>query len=303
MIDISASVLARLKNEAVKNNRSYQVCLQLFCQEEFLRRLQKSKYSENFVLKGGLFLYSLTNFDSRITVDVDFLLKQVPNTCEKIKYILEEIIVTPTGNDFVLFEIKNVVPISIAKKYAGISASIIACIKNTRTPFTVDFGVGDVIFPKQEKRKIPTQLPEFYSPIVNTYSIESTIAEKIDAILSLMEFSSRMKDYYDIYYISNKFDFDGEILTEAIKKTFVNREHYFTIEQFCEVITFGNNANMQKKWKSFIKKINHPIDDYNIILNAIENFLKLPLSAIFENKSFNYYWLSSQYTWIKCKNK
>ena len=99
MIDISASVLARLKNEAVKNKRSYQVCLQLFCQEEFLRRLQKSKYSENFVLKGGLFLYFLTNFDSRITVDVDFLLQQVPNTCEKIKYILEEIIVTPTGND------------------------------------------------------------------------------------------------------------------------------------------------------------------------------------------------------------
>lgn len=63
-----------------------------------------------------------------------------------------------------------------------------------------------------------------------------------------------MKDYYDIYYISNKFDFDGEILTEAIKKTFVNSEHYFTIEQFCEVINFRNNANMQKKVEILYQK-------------------------------------------------
>ena len=75
MADIAASVLTRLKNKANQSGRSYQLCLQLFCQEEFLRRLEKSKYAENLVLKGGLFLYSVTNFDSRVTVDVDFLLK------------------------------------------------------------------------------------------------------------------------------------------------------------------------------------------------------------------------------------
>ena len=78
MADIAASVLARLKSKAAESGRSYQLCLQLFCQEEFLRRLEKSKYAENLVLKGGLFLYSLTNFDSRVTVDVDFLLQQIP---------------------------------------------------------------------------------------------------------------------------------------------------------------------------------------------------------------------------------
>lgn len=72
--------------------------------------------------------------------------------------------------------------------------------------------------PNQEKRKIPTQLADFAAPMVNTYSLETTVAEKIDAILNLMEFSSRMKDYYDIYYLANKFDFDGVILTEALKK-------------------------------------------------------------------------------------
>ena len=60
MADIAASVLARLKNKSKESGRSYQLCLQLFCQEEFLRRLEKSKYAENLVLKGGLFIYSVT---------------------------------------------------------------------------------------------------------------------------------------------------------------------------------------------------------------------------------------------------
>lgn len=198
MADVGASVLARLKNRAKESGRSHQLCLQLFCQEEFLRRLEKSKYAENLVLKGGLFIYSLTEFDSRVTVDVDFLLKKVPNTPERLQILLQEIISCDTGNDFVTFVVKSVMPITIAKKYAGIRASIVACIKNTRTPFSIDFGVGDVIVPNQEKRKIPTQLADFDAPSVNTYSIETTVAEKLDAILSLMEFSSRMKDYYDI---------------------------------------------------------------------------------------------------------
>ena len=96
MADIAASVLARLKNKAQISGRSYQLCLQLFCQEEFLRRLEKSKYAENLVLKGGLFIYSLTDFDSRVTVDVDFLLRQMPNTPEQLNTVLEEIIATPT---------------------------------------------------------------------------------------------------------------------------------------------------------------------------------------------------------------
>lgn len=85
MADIAASVLTRLKNKAQASGRSYQLSLQLFCREEFLRRLKKSKYAENFVLKGGLFIYSLTEFDSRVTVDVDFFFdkcRTLLNNCE-----------------------------------------------------------------------------------------------------------------------------------------------------------------------------------------------------------------------------
>ena len=299
MADMAASVLARLKNKAAESGRSYQLCLQLFCQEEFLRRLEKSKYAENLVLKGGLFIYSLTNFDSRVTVDVDFLLRQMPNTPEQLKSILEEIIEVHTGNDFVNFEIKDVAPIAVAKKYAGIGASVVARIKNTKTPFSIDFGVGDVIVPKQEKRKIPTQLSDFDAPIVNTYSVETTIAEKIDAILSLMEFSSRMKDYYDIYYIANKFDFDGKVLTEALRKTFANREHTFTVEQFEQVMNFDDDIAMQKKWKAFVRKIDTKTDDYSTVLKIIKAFLAKPFTAALEVIEFSEQWIAAENQWKK----
>ena len=297
MADIATSVLARLKNKAAESGRSYQLCLQLFCQEEFLRRLEKSKYAENLVLKGGLFIYSLTDFDSRVTLDVDFLLRRIPNTPEQLKAILEEIIVTDTGNDFITFEIRDVAPIAVAKKYAGIGASLLAKIKNTKTPFGIDFGVGDVIVPKQEKRKIPTQLDDFNAPMVNTYSLETTIAEKLDAILSLMEFSSRMKDYYDLYYLANKFDFDGATLTKALNKTFKNREHHFTVEQFEQIMTFGSDDAMQKKWKAFCRKIDTKTDDFITVLKTIRKFLSEPYNAAVENKEFVETWTSSNGKW------
>lgn len=298
MADIAASVLARLKNKAKESGRSYQLCLQLFCQEEFLRRLEKSQYAENLVLKGGLFIYSVTDFDSRVTVDVDFLLRKVPNTPEQLQTVIETIISTPTGNDFVIFEIKDIAPIAVAKKYAGIGVSLVARIKNTKTPFSIDFGVGDVIVPKQEKRKIPTQLDDFTAPTVNTYSLETTIAEKIDAILSLMEFSSRMKDYYDIYYLANKFDFDGATLTEALRKTFENRGHSFTIEQFEQVMSFYNDEAMQKKWKAFVRKIDTKMDDYSTVLKNIKVFLTKPFTAAIRDKEFTEKWSAANDEWM-----
>lgn len=297
MADTAASVLARLKNKGKQSGRSYQLCLQLFCQEEFLRRLEKSKYAENLVLKGGLFIYAVTDFDSRVTMDVDFLLRRVPNTPEQMKKVLEEIIAISTANDFVTFEIKDIAPIAVAKKYAGIGASLVARIKNTKTPFSIDFGVGDVIVPNQEKRRIPTQLEDFEAPMVNTYSLETTIAEKIDAILSLMEFSSRMKDYYDIYYLANKFDFNGNILSNALRKTFENRGHTFTTEQFEAVMSFDDDESMQKKWKAFSRKIDVKTDNYSIVLRTIQKFLIKPFIAAINEDFFCEHWIASKNIW------
>lgn len=298
MADKAASVLTKLKNKAKESGRSYQLCLQLFCQEEFLRRLENSRYANNFVLKGGLFIYTLTEFESRVTMDIDFLLQRLPNTPQQLKTVIEEIILTDTGNDYISFEVRNIQPIAVTKKYAGITASLMAKIKNTKTPINIDFGVGDVIIPRQEKRAIPTQLAEFEKPVVNTYSLETTIAEKIDAILDLMEYSSRMKDYYDIYYLANKFDFDGATLTKALKKTFENRGHSFTVEQFEQVMSFADDSAMQKKWKAFVRKINTKTDDYSTVLKTIQNFLEQPFIAAVGGKTLTEKWSAANGEWM-----
>ena len=297
MADAAAALLARLNNKANESGRTYQLCLQLFCQEEFLRRLEKSKYVDNLVLKGGLFIYAITDFDSRVTMDVDFLLWKVPNTPEQLKTVLEEIITVPAGNDFVTYEIKGIAPIAVTKKYAGIGASLVARIKNIRTPLNIDFSVGDMIVPKQEKRKIPTQLEDFTAPMINTYSLETTVAEKIDAILNLMEFSSRMKDYYDIYYLANKFDFDGALLAEAMKKTFANRNHSFTVEQFEQVMAFDGDEAMRKKWKAFCRKTDIKTDDYSTVLKAIRSLLSEPFAAAVEGRNYVKRWSGAENKW------
>lgn len=111
MADKAASVLAKLKNKARAAGISYQQCLQLFFQEEFLRRLAASPYAENFVLKGGLFIYTLTNFESRATVDVDFLMRGLNNDLARMDAILAEILAVETGNDFVTFRAERQNPL------------------------------------------------------------------------------------------------------------------------------------------------------------------------------------------------
>ncbi len=297
MADIGASVLAKLRNKAKETGRSNQLCMQLFCQEEFLRRLEKSKYSDNFVLKGGLFLYTLTEFDSRVTVDVDFMLRKIPNTPEKLREVIGKIIEADDTNDFITFEIKGISPISVNKQYPGIHADIVARIKNTRTSFGIDFGIGDIIVPGAKKRKLPTQLDGFSAPTINTYSIETTIAEKLDAILGLMEFSSRMKDYYDIYYLANKFDFEGKTLTEALRKTFENRGRSFTAEQFEQMLSFAADDTMQKKWSAFCKKVNAE-SDFKAVLETIRSFLHLPYHAAVNGCEYAGTWLADKQGWI-----
>lgn len=297
MPDKAASTLDRLKNKAKETGRSYQLCLQLFCQEEFLRKLEKSKYAKNFVLKGGLFVYALTSFESRVTIDIDFLIKSLPNTPEQMETILKEILLSDTGNDFIRFKIRKIEKINIARKYSGIGVSLVAEIKNTKTPVGIDLSVGDVVVPKQEKRNMPTQLDDFRSPIVNTYSLESTIAEKLDAILSMMEFSSRMKDYYDIYYLSCKFDFDGALLQKAIKKTFVNRERLYSIDLFNQVMSFGSDDVMVKKWQAFLNKLKVEKVVFDNVLETMNAFLGELYKMIINNTEFNKQWSSAINSW------
>lgn len=269
MADIAASVLAKLKNKAKASGISYQQCLQLFMQEEFLRKLSKSGYDDFLVLKGGLFIYTLTNFEGRATIDVDFLLRGYSNSIDNVKDLIYKIIDTPTGNDYIKMIAKGFEEISPQRKYHGISTQIIGQIKNVRVPFNVDIGVGDVIVPKAEQRKINTQLSDFEEPVIKTYSIESTIAEKFDAILQRFELTGRMKDFYDIYYLSRTYDFDGAKLQAALFETLQRRGTSYDKDSFKRIVALVGDEDMKKRWKFFLKTIKDDMPEFFVVIAEI----------------------------------
>lgn len=290
MADIVASVLAKLKNKAKASGISYQQCLQLFVQEEFLRKLSKSGYEDNLILKGGLFIYTLTNFESRATIDVDFLLRAASNSLEDVKVLIGKIINTPTGNDYISMTAKGFEEISPQRKYHGISAQIIAQIKNVRVPFNVDIGVGDVIVPCAEERAINTQLPDFEAPIIKTYSLESTIAEKFDAILQRFELTGRMKDFYDIYYLARTFDFDGARLQTAIFETLQRRGTPYDRDSFKRITVLAEDEDMQKRWKYFLKNIKYNTLEFSVVIDEIRTFLEPVFDAIVNEDEWQKEW-------------
>ena len=297
MSDLAASVLAKLKNKAKASGISYQRCLQLFFQEEFLRRLAASKYAENFVLKGGLFIYTLTNFESRATVDVDFLMRGLNNDLARMDEIIAEILAVPTGNDFVTFKTSKAEPIALQRKYHGVSMQITGYIKNVRVPFNVDIGVGDIIIPHPERRSIQTQLDGYEKPEILTYSLESTIAEKFDAILQRFELTGRMKDFYDIYYLSRTFDFDGLKLQTAIQETLQNRGTAYEKESFNRVIALADDEDMQTKWRFFLKTLGNPEISFQNIMMGIQRFLAPVWEAILKQDELLAVWHSDHAEW------
>lgn len=298
-MDMGASVIARLKNKAKETGKSFQLHLQLFCQEEFLRRLAASRYAENLVLKGGLFIYTLTNFESRATVDIDFLLRQFPGTIEDIKRMVDEIIAVDSGNDFITFSSRGFETISPQRKYTGVSFQLVGQIKNTRTPFDVDFGVGDVIVPNSHKRTIPVQLDGFEVPEVLTYSLESTIAEKFDALLQRLELTSRMKDIYDIYYLSSMFDFDGRVLQQAVFETLQNRGTAYEWDSFDRVIALAENKDIQVRWRQYLRRLKMPELVLDDVMHSIDAFLRPVWNAIINEQELFLRWKCESAVWFE----
>lgn len=297
MGDIAASVLAKLKNKAKASGISYQQCLQLFFQEEFLRRLAGSEYAQNFVLKGGLFIYTLTNFESRATVDVDFLMRGLSNDLARMDAIIGEILAVDTGNDFVTFKAGKTQSIAVQRKYHGVSTQIIGCIKNVRVPFNVDIGVGDVIVPGAQRQAIQTQLDGYDKPEILTYSLESTIAEKFDAILQRFELTGRMKDFYDIYYLSRKFDFDGLKLQTAIQKTLRNRGTAYEKDSFQRVLALRDDGDMHTKWRYFLRTLGNSEMAFSSVIGGIETFLLPVWDAISNDIELQKVWIATSTKW------
>ncbi len=293
----AASVLARLKMQSKNTGISYQMILQLFLQEEFLRRLCISKYRDNFVLKGGMFIYTMTNFESRPTQDIDFMLRRLSSDLDNVKAIMTEICEKNTGNEFIHIKVVGTEQITPEKKYPGVKTKFIGSIENVRIPFSIDVGIDDVIIPDPRLRIIPTRLPDFEPAEVMTYSIESTIAEKFDAIIMRMETNSRMKDFYDIYYLSGMFNFDGLLLQKAVHNTISHRNRLVPENLFERIDAFSGNSYLVQMWKNFKPAAEAGLT-FDEALHGVILFIQPIIDSISNGLEFQEKWNSEIRQWV-----
>jgi len=299
-----ASVKARLKNLAIKNGKLFQEELTAYCIERTIYRISNSRYKENFTLKGGIFLYALFNGNyTRATKDIDFLAKSLDNDIEKIKSIFEEIFKIRV-DDAVFYDIDTlkIEEIIEFKEYSGINLSIFAYLDRTKVLISIDIGFSDIVYPDRVLMDYPVIL-DMEIPQIYAYSLETVIAEKFEAIVSLGYLNSRYKDFYDIYILLKDFDFVGEDLIRAIEETFYNRG-----TKFEDIVAFDKDFIEDEirilRWNSFIEKKRAVIKtEFPEVMKLIKLFLKPIIDRINNNEKFNKMWIADRSEWIDNKKQ
>lgn len=274
------SVKARLKKIAVSSGCTFQEALVYYGLERAIYRISVSPYADHFVLKGGIFLYAI--FDrkyERATTDVDFLARRISNSAEEMKTVFREIFAQDT-DDVLVFDIDSITADDITefKGYHGLHISAVAYLDRTRIPIGIDIGFGDVIYPDAVEMEFPVIL-DMEAPIVNVYSLESSIAEKLEAIVKNGFLNSRYKDFYDIYVLSEKYSFSFKELHNAVRETFTNRQTPMTMDTAAFSDEFLSDPMHQIRWKSFLKKKKALISvSMNDAITKIKTFV-MPLLA------------------------
>jgi len=297
--NMAASVRASLLNIARAEKLNYDFILLMYMQERLLYRLSISEYKNIFILKGGLLILSTLNIKTRPTRDIDFLARDIPNNLDRVSFIFKEIAEIDI-NDGVEYDPESVEVEKITEgaNYDGIRVKIKAYIGSAEKNIQIVLGFGDVVVPDEIKMDYPSLL-DFKKPNIKAYSLETVIAEKFEAILSLSLINSRMKDFYDIYILSKEKDFNGRVLSKAIKATIENRktevkENHPVFEE-----KFANDKVRNQMWQSYLKKIGKEPFDFNEAMKRLNEFLLPIYISILDNNEFSGEWNKEKNIWNK----
>lgn len=252
--NIDQSVKDRLKNLARSSERDYNfVCIQ-YMHERFLARLEQSEYKGQFILKGALLLLAYDMPRVRPTKDIDFLGEQLSNKSDNIELAIRQIaeIELEDGVQFYGDKIE-IDEITKDTDYSGLRVRLSATVGGDHQRLQIDIGFGDVIIHGPVEMTYPAML-DFEPPKVNAYSLESAIAEKLQAIVSLGIFGSRMKDIYDIWFLTKNKQFNKDRLTEAIETTFKKRNTDIGDIKLIFENGFIQDSNKAKQWVAFLRR-------------------------------------------------
>lgn len=256
--DYGQSVRAKLLNVAKADNQEFMKVLGRYFQERILYRISVSRYKQQLLLKGSSLLYAHHPITARPTIDLDLLGKNISNKQENIKEIFKEILVIPCKEDGVTFDIESInpSPIAIEKKYPGTTLSFIAHLHSINYQVSIDIGFGDIVTPRPMLIEYPLLIKDMPVPEVYSYSLETLIAEKFQAMIDRDVDNSRMKDFYDLYqlfcYDNDKIDRDT--LGQAIKKTFANRNTSYSDKKHLFNKEFATDVKRNQQWKTFLKR-------------------------------------------------
>ncbi len=281
--NVVASVRSRLLNVARQSGKPFEAVLVLYGLERFLFRLSKSVYKDKLILKGGLLLLGLGFPKARPTKDIDFLGIMFGNI-DAISQTIQEI-GSINVNDGLVYDFSQMTheTMSPNSEYPGVRFKFVGQLGQARIPMQIDIGFGDRVIPASREMEFPTLL-DMEPPVILGYSLETVIAEKFEAALDLADLNSRMKDFFDIWGLSQKYSFDGRLLQEAITATCTRRKT--AIHSDAEIFSdeFAERADKKGQWSAFTKKgsiIGAP-EDFANIMATIRAFL-LPVALASEN--------------------
>ena len=216
-----ASVRRKLLNEARSSNGNYNQLLDRYFRERFLYRLSQSPQADRFILKGASVFQVWLGNPHRTTKDVD-LLGFGSNDPEELKQTFSQILQQSYDDGIEFSEIESSV-LQAGHKYEGIRLDVKGRLDTARLKLQVDIGYGHVVTPRAKKQTVPTLL-DLPSPNILVYPKETVVAEKFEAICDRGLENSRVKDYFDLFYIKNNFSFDSNPLQQAISNTFSMRD-------------------------------------------------------------------------------
>jgi hypothetical protein len=270
--NLSASVHQRLLNIARETGAPFNEVLQYFAMERLLSRLSRSPYADAFVLKGALLFRVWDTPDTRATRDIDFL-AYVERSPKNLAAIFREIS-TVQDDDGLVFDPDSVTAQAIKQDadYEGVRIRFRGLLGKARVTMQVDVGFGDTVHPDIVHAEYPPLL-DMPAPLLRMYPPETVIAEKAEAMVRLGSLNSRMKDFYDIWRLSQQFEFDDAVLSEAIKQTFKSRgtERIRFDELKANLL---ENETLEKQWSAFLAKsgVTGP-ESFHEVLDQIAVFL------------------------------
>lgn len=251
------SVKTKLHNLMNSSGYKYMYLLARYFNERLLYRVSVSPYRENFLLKGGSLLYAFNGLKTRPTIDIDFMAQRISRNREHLEKVFREILSIECLEDGVTFDVDGLrsEPITVEKEYPGSRFFVTAKMDTIVYPMSMDVGFGDVVTPGPVTVDFPLLLQDVPSINIQAYSLETIVAEKFHAMVERDVNNSRMKDFFDCYQILTTKELDDEMLYEAIKATFDNRELAYNTNLQLFNDDFCTDEVRLKRWEVFLKKI------------------------------------------------